>query len=329
MLKYAVVGTGWITGEFIKGASLVPGMKLEAVYSRSASRGESFAALTGAPFWFTDLDEMARSGVDAVYIASPNICHFHQSEIFLKNGKHVICEKPATVTPDALARLQELAARKNLVYTEAIMYMFSPVRNTLKSALERLGKISGARLDFSQLSSKYEALKRGEKPNIFNREVAAGCFMDLGCYCVCPALDLFGEPAAVSASSGFLPDGTDVYGAAVFDYADKQIALTYSKIAQDRCGSQILGDEGTLTIESLSKLTNIKLFTKNGAVETLAGETEKHVIMGYEAKAFYDFITKPELSKNTYRDVSALSMKTARAMETVRRLAGINPAKNE
>ena len=124
------------------------------------------------------------------------------------------------------------------------------------------------------------------------------------------------------SASGFLPDGTDVYGAAVFDYADKQVALTYSKIAQDRCGSQILGDEGTLTIESLSKLTNIRLFTKNGTVETLAGETEKHVIMGYEAKAFYDFVTRPEFTKNAYRDVSALSMKTAAA---IRERAGSAP----
>ena len=51
--------------------------------------------------------------------------------------------------------------------------------------------------------------------------------------------------------------------------------------------------------------------------------------MGYEAKAFYDFVTRPEFTKNAYRDVSALSMKTAAAMEKIRLLAGIKPEKNE
>ena len=43
MIRFAVIGTGWIAEEFVKGAQLVPGLKFAAVYSRSADRGKAFA----------------------------------------------------------------------------------------------------------------------------------------------------------------------------------------------------------------------------------------------------------------------------------------------
>ena len=76
----------------------------------------------------------------------------------LENGKHVLCEKPITITPEEFTELCELAERKNLVYTEAIMMLHLSQRKIIKKKLESLGKISTAHFDFSQLSSKYPAL---------------------------------------------------------------------------------------------------------------------------------------------------------------------------
>ena len=45
---------------------------------------------------YTDMLEMFQSGnIDAVYIASPNAFHAEQSILAMKNGIHVLCEKPA------------------------------------------------------------------------------------------------------------------------------------------------------------------------------------------------------------------------------------------
>ena len=81
MIRYAVVGTGWIARSFIAGASMVPGLSLAAVYSRREDTGRAFLADVDPSLpVFTDLEALAASpSIDAVYIASPNHMHYAQS----------------------------------------------------------------------------------------------------------------------------------------------------------------------------------------------------------------------------------------------------------
>lgn len=314
MIKFGVIGSGWIAEEFVKGAELIDGFEFSAMYSRTKEKGEAFAArFAGAPI-YTDLAEFAKSDIDAVYIASPNALHYSQSKLMLENGKHVLCEKPITILPEEFIELNELAERNGLVYTEAIMMLHLSQRKIVKEKLKTLGNISTAHFDFSQLSSKYPALLRGENPNIFNPEMKTGCLRDLGIYCFYPAIDFFGEPKKIISSAGFLSTGADGFGTAILDYNDKQITLTYSKIGQDFCGSQIVGDKGTMTIGSISKLTDVEIHYNDGTDEKLVGEIEKHILMSEEAKDFYEYICKklPGLIESNEKILSVL-----RAMNTV------------
>lgn len=323
-MKYAVVGTSWITEEFIMGANLVEGLELFGVCSRSYSKGKALAEKFGAPRVFVDLHDLARcADVEAVYVASPNSLHYEQCRMLLSSDKHVICEKPITVTPAELMELQALAAEKGKVYMEAIMYMHSPVRPKLKTSLQALGNITSAHFDFSQLSSKYPAYKRGENPNIFNPEFATGCLMDLGIYCIYPALDLFGAPKNIISTARFLESGADCCGSTVFEYDNMLLTLTWSKVAQDFCGSEILGDEGTVTIGSISQLNNITFCRKGSEPRQVVDETEKHIIMSYEAKAFYDFATDPEANAERYTEASRMALAVSTVMEQIRKQTGI------
>ena len=322
MVKFAVIGTGWIAEEFVKGTELVEGLKFSAVYSRSKEKGKAFAEPFGGAEVFDDINALAKSDVDAVYIASPNSLHYEQSRLMLQNGKHVICEKPITVEPEEFEELRALAQEKGLVYMEAIMYMHLPARKTLKKALENLGEITTAHFDFSQLSSKYPALKKGELPNIFNPKFATGCLMDLGIYCVYPALDLFGEPKKITSTAGFLSTGADGYGTTVFDYENKQVTLTFSKVGQSRFGSQIFGDNGTISTPSISKLVNVSYFDNDGNETALTPDTEKHVLMSYEAQSFYNYITNPE-TRQELESINDLTLAVSKAMKIIREKTGI------
>lgn len=320
-MRYGVIGTGWIAKSFIDGARDVCGSEFAAVYSRTAESGNKFAAENKIEKVYTDINEFARGDFEAVYIASPNRLHYEQSKLMLLSGKHVICEKPITVEPEELEELQALADKKGLVYVEAIMYMFNPARDLLKDALGKIGKITSAHFDFSQLSSKYPAYQRGELPNIFNPALATGCLMDLGIYCVYPALDLFGLPEKITACAHFMESGADGSGTAGLLYPDKLITFTYSKLGQDRLGSQIFGDEGTIKIESISKLINMSITAKNGDIQEIIGDVPKEKLMGYEALGFERFIADP--SDEYYRVTRRRALQVSQIMKQIRDICGI------
>ncbi len=318
-MNYAIIGTGWIAKAFADGAKIAGGFKPYAVYSRTEEKGRAFADSVSAEKVFTNLEEMAEcEEIEAVYIASPNAFHYAQSKLFLESGKHVICEKPITVEPEEFEELFSLAKSKNLVYIEAIMMMHFPNRFVMENALKRLGKITTARIDFSQLSSKYPALKRGELPNIFNPEMATGCLMDLGVYNIYFALYFFGKPDRITSTSLMLETGADGAGTAVFHYPDKQLTLTYSKLGQSRTATEVYGDEGTLVIESISKLVNIKFIANDGTEELIAGDTEKEEVMSYEAADFLKFISDYEGNKKEYFSCGKMALEVSRIMQEIR-----------
>ena len=95
MIRFAVIGTNWITRQFVEAAHESGKYKLTAVYSRSLEQAQHFANDFSVEHLFTSLEAMAESdAIDAVYIASPNSLHFSQTQLFLSHKIHVICEKP-------------------------------------------------------------------------------------------------------------------------------------------------------------------------------------------------------------------------------------------
>lgn len=320
-MRYGIVGTGRIAKAFIGGARAAAGADIRAVYSRTLESGGKFAEDNKIPEVFTDFGKFLRGDFDAAYVASPNALHYPQSRAALQNGKNVVCEKPVTVEPEELAELQSLARQKGLVYMEAIMYMHNPVRTLLRESLKKIGRITSARLDFSQLSSKYPAYLAGETPNIFNPKLAAGCLMDLGVYCVYPAVDLFGIPEDFTARSRFMRSGADACGCACFVYPDKCVALTYSKLGQSRLGSEILGDRGSVSIGSISKLTNIDMIDANGDIQAISGDIPKEELMGFEVLDFERFVSDP--NDPYYAVTSERALQVSKLVKKIRDGSGI------
>lgn len=316
MISYSVIGTSWITKSFIEGARLCEELFLDGVYSRSLGKGEEFAKEVGAKRAFASFQELLKSDTQLVYVASPNVCHYEQCKALLNNGKHVICEKPITITAKEFSELCSLAEEKNLVFFEAIMYMHSPARKTLKEAVATIGNIRSASFDFSQLSSKYKALVNGELPNIFNPEMKTGALNDLGVYCVYPAVDLFGEPEEIIPSQHFLSTGADGCGSAIFKYSDKLVTITYSKIGQSRGVSQVFGDLGTITIGSISQTDNISVYNNSGEETVLVPDIDKKYHMGNEAQSAVEFIKNP--NNEHLKECQKINLSVLRCMEKMR-----------
>lgn len=320
MLRFGTIGSGWIADEYIHGAKDSGLWELTAVYSRTQERAAAYAKQHGAKHAFTNLEEMAASDVlDAVYIASPNAFHYEQAKLFLEHGKHVICEKPLCAQARKVWELQQIAKDRGLVYLEAIMFLHLPQRKLLEDALGQLGQITLVKLDFCQRSSKLDRYLAGELPNIFNPAMETGALMDLGVYCVYPALALFGEPESFTVEPQLMESGADGTGIVTMRYPDKLVTLTYSKLGQAGANSDFQGTNGTLSVESISRIAGLSLWRKDGTTEQLYGDDEKYKLMGWEAKDFYRYISDPEGSAQEYAVCSDLSLRVSSFMERVRK----------
>ncbi len=323
-IRYGVIGTGWIARSFISAARLTGKFELCALYSRKEETANTFLGdLPETAAVYTDLEEMAASAIDAVYIASPNRFHFPQAKRFLEAGKHVLVEKPAAVTPKQIAALQSLARQKGLIFMEAMPTIHMPSFASFCEAVKKAGNISTLRINFSQYSSKYPAYLNGELPNIFNPAMGTGCLMDLGIYCVYPMVALFGAPKRVEAWARFLDSGADSCGTALLFYPDQTAVLTYSKIDSSVIGSEIGGDQGTVVTDSISHMTNLRFVGVDGGKTVLHTTAPKEEQMKGEAETFFALVQGGDEEKKRYRELCDLSLMTSEVLARIRKKAGI------
>lgn len=90
-LRWGIIGPGWIAAHFAKSLKTQSQQQLLAVASRSQDKANRFAAEWGIQYAYSDVDEMlARTDLDAVYIATPHNHHFPDAMRVLKAGKHVL-----------------------------------------------------------------------------------------------------------------------------------------------------------------------------------------------------------------------------------------------
>lgn len=320
LIKLGVIGTSAITDKFLSAVELSGRFVLSAIYSRTYEKGRAFAEKYGNIPVFTKLSDMANFGIEAVYIASPNVCHYEQSKFFIENKINVICEKPIVTSLNQYSELKALADKNDVIYMEAIMSMYSPYYDTLHNAVKKIGKISVARIDFGQRSSRLDDFYKGIPQNIFNMKLHAGTLMDLGVYCVYGAVDLFGEPKKITAQANYFANGCDSSGNAVFSYDDFSAVLTYSKTGQSIIHSEIVGENGVVTVESISQYAGIKLYI-DGKEQFSYPVPERKEIMSGEVNAFADFIEKINLE--LYKEKSVICDAVHSCMDKIKASAKI------
>lgn len=265
MIRFAVIGTNWITRQFVDAAHETGKYKLTAVYSRSLEQAQTFANDYPVEHLFTSLEAMAQSeAIDAVYIASPNSLHFPQTELFLRHKKHVICEKPLASNL-AQAEAAIACARENqVVLFEAFKTASLPNFLLLQQSLPKVGRIRKAFINYCQYSSRYQRYLDGENPNTFNPAFSNGSIMDIGFYCLASAVALWGEPQSVQASASLLESGVDAHGVVVMNYGDFSVTLQHSKVSDSVLASEIQGEQGSLVIEHISECQKVCFVPRGG-----------------------------------------------------------------
>ncbi|MEX2980089.1 Gfo/Idh/MocA family protein [Serratia fonticola] len=295
MIRFAVVGTNWITERFIDAAHESGKMRLTAIYSRKLEQAQAFGANYPVEHFFDSLEALAQSDeIDAVYIASPNSLHCQQSLLFLSHKKHVICEKPLASNLREVEQLVACAREHQVVLFEAFKSAHLPNFLILQQALPKIGKLRKAFINYCQYSSRYPRYLAGENPNTFNPQFSNGSIMDIGYYCVASTVALFGAPQSVLASATLLDTGVDAHGSVCLNYGDFDVVISHSKVSNSDIPSEIQGEEGTLVIEKISEAQGVVL-TPRGENSQVLTQPQHINTMLYEAQVFAELVEKRQV----------------------------------
>ncbi|WP_407856647.1 Gfo/Idh/MocA family protein [Enterococcus hailinensis] len=255
MINLGIIGTNWITDQFVQAAHETGNYQLSAVYSRNLATAQKFGEKYGDVEYATDLATFfAIEHINTIYIASPNSLHFEQAKQAILAGKNVIVEKPAFSTPAEMDEIIELANQKQVFFFEAARNIHEQAFKTVADFLPLKDHILGADFSFMKYSSRYDQVLDGEEPNIFSPHFSGGALADLGVYPIYAALAWFGMPNESLYFAKKIRTGVDGLGTGILRYDDFDVTIRTGKITDSFQASEIYLTNGTLVLNAVNSI---------------------------------------------------------------------------
>ena len=184
-VRWGIWGTGRISHHVAQDLRLVAGARLAVVGGRRLAAAQQLAALHPGAQAVDSLQSLiARSDVDAVYIATPDGQHRDDALAVLAAGKPVLCEKPLASSLADVQALVDAAERHKVFLMEAMWTRFLPAIVEIKRRVDA-GEIG--QIKFMQGSFSYADARRGHAPY---PSLAQSMLYDRGVYLIALAQHL-------------------------------------------------------------------------------------------------------------------------------------------
>ncbi|XP_046330116.2 trans-1,2-dihydrobenzene-1,2-diol dehydrogenase-like isoform X2 [Haliotis rufescens] len=247
--RWGIISAGGISSKFV--SALVKQNpnehKVVAIAARSKEKAQAFADKFSIQTAYGSYEEFVQNpDVEVVYIGSIHPEHHKLSVLCLNAGKHVLCEKPVTMTVAAAKELFALAKEKKLFFMEGFWTRTFPVFDQVRRELE-----SGTLGDIKMVTAKF-CVNNYSNERIHKKELGGGGLLDLGCYTVMFADFVFNEkPEKISVEGQLSESGVDIGAAITLRFSGGRIAsLVYNTTTKhgDNAAT-ILGSEGSIRIE--------------------------------------------------------------------------------
>ena len=220
-----------------------PGFNFYAVWERSKNLAEQKYPDVKT---FRTLEEMLTDEhVELVIVNTPNYTHFEYAKKALEAGKHVIVEKPFTVTVEEGVQLIEIAIANNRLLSVYQNRRYDSDFKTIKKVIDQnlLGDLVEMEMDFKRFKET-----PGPKLHKVLPGPGAGIFYDLGAHLIDQALQLFGMPDEVFADIRILrPESkVDDYFEVLLYYKTLRVRLKASHVAREGLPGYIIqGQKGS------------------------------------------------------------------------------------
>jgi predicted dehydrogenase len=187
-IKFGIIGCSDIAKK-----STIPAIKnnknseLEIIGSRSIQKAEKFAnEFTCNEFGNYD-DVINNKNIDAVYISLPISMHEKWAIKAAKAGKHILCEKSATLSYNSAKKIIKECKKNNVKIMENFVFKFHPQHKKFLDIIKQntIGNIH-------TFSSKYGFNLPHSKKNFrFNNQLGGGALNDVGCYLISASTFIF------------------------------------------------------------------------------------------------------------------------------------------
>lgn len=246
ILNIGCVGSGRIAVRMIRESKYVSGVNFDAVFGRNEEHIREFADENDMEYYTTDYDDFLDK-VDAVYIATPHSTHYEFAKKAIMAKKHVLCEKPITLTENQTRELFDLARENDVVIYEAIKTAFAHAFKRLISYAK-----SGVIGNIRDVDATFTKMVTDKSLREYDLSVGGGSVNELITY---PLIAIFKLLGIDYNSIDFYPyfdqeTGVDVYTKAFIQY-DDAIACANVGIGVKKEGELVIaGTKGYIYVPS-------------------------------------------------------------------------------
>lgn len=245
-MKVGIVGNGMIVPIAIE-AMLRAEIEVTALWCRNGSKGKPIVEKYHIQNQYTDYQVfLGDDSFDTVYIGLTNTLHYQYAKDAILAGKHVIVEKPFTVSVTEAKELQALALKYRCMLFEAILSRYSQNYEHLREELPKIGNIKLIQANFSKYSSRYDKFRKGIMTPTFDKACGGGALMDLNVYNIHFVVGLFGMPKKVQYYPNLAENSVDTSGILIMVYPNFQAVCTAAKDSSSDPFVIIQGEEGTI-----------------------------------------------------------------------------------
>lgn len=311
MIRYGILSTAQVVPRFVAGVKESQNGVVTAIASRGIEKAQKMAQELNIPNAFGSYEKLCQSEeVDIVYVAVYNKAHYDAAKLALLHNKHVLLEKPFTMTLAQAEELFALAKERNLFLMEAQKALFLPITKQIQQVIEE-GKIGAVR--WLDSVTAY--------PNIDHiswfRDLSAGggVFRGAGTYPLEYMQHLLAASPNEFKGTLTFPEGqSDAQAQATLNFPNGVIGTIFLTVDLDLSKRMIIyADKGKIVIPDFWKTDTAEVHYPDGKIETLHSTQNSEFV--FEVDHVNDCLEQGLLESPVV--TKELTLKTVEITETI------------
>ena len=283
-IKWGVAGCShFAENSFLPAVLISRRGKVTSIFSSNKQRAEKLANKFSISNYYSDYKNFLSSDIDAVYISSANINHYDQAIMAANAGKHILCEKPISITSEQAKEMIDTCKKNNVQLSVNYVMRYHPLILKAKEMIDSrmIGMLTSINISFN--------INLPPSGNFrYNKKLSGGgALRDLGTHLIDLLLFFGGEIEKINGGLDNL-----IYKEDVEDYAYATVKFKvsgYGNFNVSYCNKralnriEILGSNGTIAIDNFigqkNETSTISILLKDEAKKMFRKRGNKMLYM--------------------------------------------------